>query len=72
MTKPPEQSELLKQARTALRHAAHLYVKSKDKSKRMELIENLENAAFTLTLTAAMYGIDVDRKHRIVDGKEDE
>jgi hypothetical protein len=51
--------ELLQQARTELRHQAHIYVgtKNKDKFARDRAAESLENAAITVALLAAQWGI---------------
>lgn len=72
MAANPGPSDLLKQARTALRHAAHLYVKTKDPSKRLVNIENLENAAITLAMVSATCALAADRAKRAAEGdKED-
>lgn len=51
--------ELLQQARTELRHQAHIYVgcKNKDKFTRDRAADALEKAAITVTLLASQWGM---------------
>jgi hypothetical protein len=54
--------ETLQKARTTLRHAAHAYAgtKKKDKFFRDRAADDLENAAITMALAAAVYGVRSD------------
>ena len=56
--------ENFKNARTRLRHAAHVYANTPkdDPAKRESAIEDLENAAITMALFAAIYGVRTEMK----------
>lgn len=57
MTDSGKLYELLQQARTELRHQAHIYVGTKGKFERDRAAERLENAAIAVALLASQWGI---------------